>query len=98
MEEVRETEIMMPIKMHMDWMHPQRELNDSIIDSEEVKRDIQKRIEEYRHEAALKCVAFGIYKDVYEAKQGIRSKSCLDETLYRAKDRAFKLQVQASVV
>jgi hypothetical protein len=50
------------------FMHPQRELNDSIIYDAEYRLDIEKRIEEQRHQTALLCVALGLYKDTYEAK------------------------------
>ena len=55
-------------------VHPQRELNNSIIDDAEYRRDVLKRIEEQRHQMALLCVAVGVYKDTYEAKQGVRGK------------------------
>jgi len=50
------------------FFHPQRELNDSIIYDAEYRLDIEKRIEEQRHQTALLCVALGLYKDTYEAK------------------------------
>jgi hypothetical protein len=53
-------------------MHPQRELNDSIIYDAEYTQDIFKRLDEQRHHIAIMCVGLGVYKDVYEAKQGIR--------------------------
>ena len=48
--------------------HPQRELNDGIIQDAEYFQEFEKRIEENRHAIALRCVELGIYKDVYEAK------------------------------
>ena len=32
-----------------------------------------KRINEQRHEMAIKCVQLGIYKDIYEALEGQRN-------------------------
>jgi hypothetical protein len=55
-------------------VHPQRELTDAIIFDAEYRQDIQRRIEEQRHQTALACVAAGLYKDTYEAKQGVRGK------------------------
>eukprot|EP00347_Sterkiella_histriomuscorum_P000035 403377431 len=52
-----------------NFMHPQRERNDSIIFDAEFTRDIMKRLEEQRHQLALQCVALGIFDDVYQAKQ-----------------------------
>jgi hypothetical protein len=76
-------------------LHPQRELNDNVIYNAEYLLDIQKRIEEQRHQTALVCVALGIYKDTYEAKQGIRGKwvglmtLCIDKMI-RASDYKYK--------
>lgn len=57
------------ILWYSNFFHPQRELNDSIIYDAEHLQDIQKRLDEMRHEVAINCVKLGIYKDVYEAKQ-----------------------------
>lgn len=51
------------------WMHPQRELNDSVIFDAEFLKDLEKRVEEQRHEMALKCVDLGIFQNVYQAKE-----------------------------
>jgi hypothetical protein len=56
------------------FLHPQRELTNSIIYDAEYRAEIFKRIEEQRHQTALLCVSLGIYKDTYEAKQGVRGK------------------------
>jgi hypothetical protein len=54
------------------YFHPNRENNDSIIQDAEYREDINKSIDEQRHEIAMKCVMLGIYKDVYEAKESSR--------------------------
>ena len=56
------------------FFHPQREMTNAIIDDAEYRTDINKRVEEQRHQTAILCVALGIYKDTYEAKQGVRGK------------------------
>jgi hypothetical protein len=61
-------------EFYKGFMHPQRELNDSIIYDAEYLLDVQKRIDEQRHQTALVCVALGLFKDTYEAKQGRRGK------------------------
>jgi hypothetical protein len=55
------------------FFHPQREdIYDSIIYDAEFKADIYKRLNEQRHQVALKCVQLGIYKDIYEANNDQR--------------------------
>lgn len=54
--------------------HPQRELTNGLIDDAEYRTDIAKRIEEQRHQTAILCVTLGLFKDTYEAKQGVRGK------------------------
>jgi hypothetical protein len=81
------------------FVHPQRELSDAVIYDAEYRQDIQRRIEEQRHQTALVCVALGIYKDTYEAKQGVRRKwpswSHLLPFSFRENDRSLAVQVQA---
>ena len=45
-----------------------------MISDAEHLQDIGKLLDEQRHEVALDCVAKGIYKDVFEAKQSQRDK------------------------
>ena len=40
---------------------------DSTIYDAEWEADAKKRMNEQRHEMAIKCVELGIYKDIYEA-------------------------------
>lgn len=46
-----------------------------IIYDAEFLQDIRRRLDERRHQVALECVAHGVYKDTYEAKQGVRGKN-----------------------
>ena len=75
--------------------HPQRELTNSIIYDAEYRAEIFKRIEEQRHQTALLCVQLGLYKDSYEAKQGVRGKPLWAHSFCRQNDQVLRLQVQA---
>ena len=54
-----------PVMLHSRVYHPQREdLYDMTIYDAEYQRDILKRLDEQRHEMAIKCVQLGIYENV----------------------------------
>lgn len=94
-------ELICGYRMHFyeGFVNPERELTDSIIYDAEYRQDIERRIEESRHQTALVCVALGLYKDTYEAKQGVRGIVTLPSSIItlssRQKDRGVRLQVQA---
>ena len=73
-------------------------MTNAIIYDAEYRAEIFKRIEEQRHQTALLCVNLGIYKDTYEAKQGVRGKNTLVICGYRENDPEFKLQIQTFVI
>jgi len=50
---------------------------------------MRKRIEEQRHQTALLCMTLGIYKDVYEAKQGVRDKM-IESSDYKYKHLLYR--------
>jgi hypothetical protein len=77
------------------YQHPQRELTNSIIYDAEYRAEIFKRIEEQRHQTALLCVQLGLYKDSYEAKQGVRGKLPWIDSFFRQNDQVLRLQIQA---
>jgi hypothetical protein len=66
-----------------------RETTDQVIYDTEYLQDIDKRIEEQRHELAMQCVSLGIYKDVYEAKEGRRRKM-IEESNYKYKHLLYR--------
>ena len=74
---------------YTNFFHPQREANDSIIYDAEFFADQYKRLDEIRHEIAMQCVNLGIYKDVYEAKAGVRKKM-IDESNYKYKHLLYR--------
>jgi hypothetical protein len=77
------------LSWYSQFYHPQRELNDSIIFDAEYFQDIQKRLNEQRHELAIHCVNLGIFKDVYEAKESRRQKS-IHNSLYKYKHMLYR--------
>ena len=59
---------MSKVMYYYKWVHPAREDDwDSIILDAEFLSDIDKRLQEQRHEVAVKCVQEGIYDSIYEA-------------------------------
>lgn len=77
------------IGWNCNYYHPQRELNDSIIFDAEYFQDIQKRLNEQRHELAMHCVNLGIFKDVYEAKEP-RRQNTIQRSLYKYKHLLYR--------
>ena len=60
--------LMHNIQKFAGFFHPMREDSiDSTIYDAEWEADAKKRMNEQRHEMAIKCVELGIYKDIYEA-------------------------------
>ena len=56
-------------------VHPQRETCDyALVDDALYHQDLEKYLEEQRHEMAIECVQKGVYKDVIEAKEMQRKK------------------------
>ena len=56
-------------------VHPQRETCDyALVNDALYRQDLDKLLEEQRHEMAIECVQKGVYKDVIEAKQMQRQK------------------------
>ena len=50
-------------------MHPQRETCDyALVNDALFHSDLDKLLEEQRHQMAIECVQKGVYKDVIEAK------------------------------
>lgn len=63
---VHEFLILHPTRLFSNPYHPQREdADDMTIADAEFQADVNKRLEEQRHEMAIKCVQFGIYKDIF---------------------------------
>ena len=72
------------------FFHPSREDQyDSTIYDAEWEADIEKRINEQRHEMAMKCVELGIYKDTYEAQKTKRA-LMLEKSKYKYKDLLYR--------
>ena len=69
------------VHFYQGFFHPQREETNGLIDDAEYRTDIAKRIEEQRHQTAILCVTLGLYKDTYEAKQGVRGKLNCDNLI-----------------
>jgi hypothetical protein len=88
------------VHFYQGFFHPQREETNALIDDAEYRTDIAKRIEEQRHQTAILCVTLGLYKDTYEAKQGVRGKFICDKLTYvgRQDDREVRLQVQTPFI
>ena len=75
---------------HQKFIHPNREdSDDSIINDAEFRADVMKRLNEQRHEMAIKCVKLGIYKDTYEALEGHR-KVMVQRSQYKYKDLLYR--------
>jgi exonuclease III len=53
--------------------HPQREdETDLTIYDAEFMADVQRRLDEQRHDMAMKCVQMGIYPNIIKAKEQMR--------------------------
>ena len=88
------------VHFYQGFFHPQREETNGLIDDAEYRTDIAKRIEGQRHQTAILCATLGLYKDTYEAKQGVRGKlNCENLTeMSRQDDREVRLQVQTPFI
>ncbi len=69
--------------------HPARELNNGEINDAEYLMITRKRLDEMRHQTALKCVELGIFKDIFEAKEYNR-KLMIKQSDYKYKHLLYK--------
>jgi hypothetical protein len=77
-------------KQFTDWFHPQRETKDyGAIQDAEFKLDLQKLLDEQRHEVALDLVEKGIFKDVIQAKQ-MQRETRIQQSDYKYKHLLYR--------
>ena len=70
--------------------HPGREdADDYIIQDAEFSANVQKQLDEARHDMAIKCVQLGIYKNIVEAQTKSREVG-LQTSKYKYKDLLYR--------
>lgn len=75
---------------HSNLYHPNREdREDMTIYDAEYLADVQKRLDEMRHDMAIKCVQLGIYPNVVKAKDQLRQ-SNYERSNYKYKHLLYR--------